>query len=446
VTGARDGLEILLTTYAVTGVSNFLRCHSLARPLAARGHRVTILSSRARPGLRRRELLLDRVRVVESPDVFPMRLRHGGLSPVDLAFRMAFVRRAVPAVVHCFGHRPAAAVPALWLGRARGVPVVADWADLWGGEGIASVRGALARSSLGAADTRGERAVYRAARAVTAASPALRARAIALGRAAESVVELPGGANLDVVRPLPREQAREALGVPRDARVVVHASLGGYDDRLLGEAVALVARADPSLLLLLTAPASAVLAGILKREGLDARVVTAGFVPYERLGAVLACGDVMLLPFSDRPVNLGRYPNKLADYLAAGRPVVTNPTGEIGRFVAAERVGAVAAATPREFAAATLDLLRAPELREEMGRRARAAAEAHLSWTRLADRLEALYLGVVQPAPKARRIAAAEGGTGCVACCGGAEPAPPRRQGYRDGVSDRGSEDFRVAE
>jgi glycosyltransferase involved in cell wall biosynthesis len=183
--------------------------------------------------------------------------------------------------------------------------------------------------------------------------------------------------------------------------VVVYAGVSGYDERLLGEAFVEVARSDPSALLLLTAPASAVLDGIVRRAGLAGRTITTGFVPYERLGEVLACGDVMLAPFTNRPANLARYPNKLGDYLAAGRPVVTNPTGEIGRFVESERVGLAAAETPEAFAAAVLGLLREPERRAEMGRRARAAAETHLSWTRLADRLEAVYLDVLKPGPKA---------------------------------------------
>jgi glycosyltransferase involved in cell wall biosynthesis len=110
---------------------------------------------------------------------------------------------------------------------------------------------------------------------------------------------------------------------------------------------------------------------------------------------VLAAGDLMLLPFRDSPVNRGRYPNKLGDYLAAGRPVLTNRTGDLGQLVEQERVGALAGETGAAMAAVAFELLQDPDRLEELGRRARRLAETRMSWGQRAMELEAAYRRVV---------------------------------------------------
>jgi hypothetical protein len=39
------------------------------------------------------------------------------------------------------------------------------------------------------------------------------------------------------------------------------------------------------------------------------------------------------LPYPDNPRNRGRWPNKFGDYVALQRPVLTNPTGDVGVMV-----------------------------------------------------------------------------------------------------------------
>jgi len=59
---------------------------------------------------------------------------------------------------------------------------------------------------------------------------------------------------------------------------------------------------------------------------LPANVVLRGAVPYVRVPAILHTARVGLLPLSDDPLNAGRSPMKLYEYLAAGLAVVTRET------------------------------------------------------------------------------------------------------------------------
>ena len=143
-----------MLTYEIEGAGgSWVRALSLARGLASHGHHVTIWCARDRArcdgAVREREL--DGVRVVAFDGLIPRRFRHGGLDPVEIARRLLAARRLRQwgsagdgqrpfDVVHGFGHRPSVA----WTGRALrrwlGIPYLADWADLWGMEGIGGRR------------------------------------------------------------------------------------------------------------------------------------------------------------------------------------------------------------------------------------------------------------------------------------------------------------------
>jgi len=381
-----------MLTHNMAGIGgSFMRSASLAGALVELGHEVTLLASRREIGLRRIETLQEGVRILQMPDLLPGRVRHGGLSPIDLSARCCLVLQERFDLIHGFDHRPAVSLPAL-LGRRRWrVPYVADWADLWGRGGIADERSSLGGRLLGLLDHRAEGYVHRRADAVTAITTELAGRARALGVPHERLRLVPVGANTKAIVPLPKAEMRVKLGLPLDRDVVVHIGFAPYDARLLAETFVSLARRNPRALLVLSGGRMRIAEELLDRAGLGERMVHFGVVPYERLGEVLACGDVMLLPYSDRSLNRARYPNRVGDYLAAGRPIATNPTGDVGRMLRDEGVGLVADPEPETFAQAIQMLLEDAPLREEMGRRARWLAETRLSWRSLAVPLVGLY-------------------------------------------------------
>ena len=78
--------------------------------------------------------------------------------------------------------------------------------------------------------------------------------------------------------------------------------------------------------------------------------------------------------------------------MAAGRPIVTQPVGDLRAvFTDDEPIGLLAGDSPEEFADAISELLSEPERAEEYGRNARRLAEEKYSWQKLSERLEACY-------------------------------------------------------
>jgi glycosyltransferase involved in cell wall biosynthesis len=199
------------------------------------------------------------------------------------------------------------------------------------------------------------------------------------------------GANSDAIKPLPKLESRRRFGLPESASIAVHTGLAPYDAEYLAQSFLELARIHPATLLVLTGHAFPVLRKAAAKAGLSRQLISLGMIDSETRTGIMACADVLLLPYTNRSVNRFRYPNKLGDYLSAGRPIVTNFTGDLGQLVADERVGLVAEDTPESFAGAVKRLFDDEGLRNELGHRGRELAESKLDWRYLAAGLERFY-------------------------------------------------------
>jgi glycosyltransferase involved in cell wall biosynthesis len=123
--------------------------------------------------------------------------------------------------------------------------------------------------------------------------------------------------------------------------------------------------------------------------GLADRLWQTDFIPEAELSWHLACPDLMCLPLSDTAANRGRFAGKLMYYMAAGRPTVVSPVGDMQTVTEQHRIGLTA--RDGEFAQAIGRLLGDDALRAEMGRNARHTAETVFNWERLVDQLEPFY-------------------------------------------------------
>jgi len=216
-------------------------------------------------------------------------------------------------------------------------------------------------------------------------SRVLEQRALALGCSPGRVLYLPTGAAVDRIQPLPVVEARRQLGLPIDRHVVGFIGVGQGDMELVVGAL----RQLPGVGLMVIGPRSTRLLELARASGVADRLRQTGFVPDEQVGLHLACADVMVLPLTDRAANRGRLPNKLLDYLAAGRPTVASPVGDIKTIMEEHAVGLLAG--ENDFAQAIASLLSSPETRAELGHNARRVAEEVFNWDRLIDRLESFY-------------------------------------------------------
>lgn len=372
-----------------------MRAVSLARPLAEMGFDMSLVASRAQIGLSKIESYWHGIRVVQMPDLLPWRIRNAGLSPLDLCLRVADVLGGRYDLFHIFDHRPSASFPAL-LRPDRHVPVVSDWADLWGHEGFLDHRHEFANAFLGLIDNIFEPYVHKNCHALTAISNDLRERAIRLGVSPDGIRTVQVGANSDIVQPVDKEMARAKYQIPDNVPVVAYCGFSALDMGLLADTFAELIRFVPNILLVMTGSRVLSFESLVERNGWGKQVRHLGVVPYEGLGEILSCGDVMLLPYQDMPVNQARFPNRFGDYLAVGRPIATNRVGDHAAIVEQEGIGVATAPEPRAFAKGIASLLAEQERLVEMGTRARQLAMTRFSWKTIAAPVAELYVELLR--------------------------------------------------
>ena len=102
--------------------------------------------------------------------------------------------------------------------------------------------------------------------------------------------------------------------------------------------------------------------------------------------------NVFTVPYVDIVANHGRWPGRVGNYLPLGRPIVSNPVGEMKWLISQNDLGLLADEDPDDFAEKILSLLADRSLAERLGNNARKTAVEKLTWLRMTDELERCYM------------------------------------------------------
>jgi colanic acid biosynthesis glycosyl transferase WcaI len=243
-----------------------------------------------------------------------------------------------------------------------------------------------------------ERASYRAADAVTVLSADLRANVTAKlpARRASTVHTIPNFVDTTRIAPADRMTPyRDELGIGAEPVLLYAGNLGfSQSVELLLEA----ARRLPHITVLVNGEGVA-------RKALEAQAAElpnvrfASYVPEERLGELLATGDVHAVPLR-RGLAKVSVPSKTYSILAAGRPVVAaiDAGTEIPRLLAESGGGiAVPPDDADAFTAAVARLVDDPAVASAMGRSGRDWVVAAASPAAVAASYEALLRSWARP-------------------------------------------------
>lgn len=387
-------MKIIFSTYEAKEIGgSYLRSLSLAEGLVKLGHRVTLWTSAKNISIWPRFSCENGVVVAESIGILPYRFRKGGYDPFDVLFRCLVIIFSRCQVIHSFNHRPASTIPA--LARKIIFPKTKwflDWADLWGKGGIADRRYGYFSFLTKNVDHYMEQLFIKLPDVVTPISDDLLRKAKEIRTKNRQTLFLGVGANIDDIKPQSLNLARKKLKLPAKSKILAYLYVGTYDEELLAKTFVALRRLRSDVILILLGPSLPVFEKIMKKDQETSNcVLRLGIVPRDSLSQHLAACDLMFLPFAKKEINLGKFPNKMGDYLAAGRPIVANPTGEVEKILKKEMVGKLFVENPRKFAQGISELLNDQKLMNELGKNARLLAEK-LSWLSVAKQLEGFYL------------------------------------------------------
>ena len=390
-------MRILLLTHNPIGMGvEYVRAYHLGRHLAKNGHQVMLLARGRKTSDQAGAQESQGFELVGVNDPSPDSLARTGFSPLGVYRRLQRLRKEQFEVVHTFAHRPVVGSVARALRRRDRVTHVADWSDLWGFGGLADERAPFGRALVGVLDNLLERANVRGADGLTAVSSFLRDRAASWGIPRERILRLGVGAPVDMIRPLPKGEARATFNIDPTVPVVFHSGMSAYGHEYVAEVIREICRGNSRVLVLILGASNASLQAFRFGNDLEGRVLLRPYVPANDLGRALGCADIILVPLQPRGFNLARFPNRVGEAMAAGRPVVTNAAGDVAELVRQEGIGVVADADPAAMARAVQDLLGDPDRMSLMGRNARQVAERKFDWAILARRVESFYEGILR--------------------------------------------------
>jgi glycosyltransferase involved in cell wall biosynthesis len=367
----------------------YYRGQNLGAALARRGHAVTLMSIHPRARLKVVERDLDGVNLVETPDLL-WGTGRTGWDPWNTMMRATWIRRRTFDVIHTVDTRPAVSLPAMLARQKSGAVWVADWTDWWGRGGATTERdGWLVRTLVGPLEQWFEERPRPRADATVVISRALGRRAESLGIDRGEILYLPPGADPGAIRTTRIDEAREKCGLHE------HGPLVGYlgniyqrDANLIFNAMARLKALDARLLMVGDP-------GCRVPGSMKPRVIVTGRLSFDKMLDHLSACNVLVLPLSDTITNRGRWPSKVNEYVAVGRPTVACSVGDVADLMRDNEIGLLVRPDPAEFAARIDELLANPVRSAIMGDRARQVALTTYSQDAVADKLEDFYLRTI---------------------------------------------------
>jgi glycosyltransferase involved in cell wall biosynthesis len=383
------------------------RHYHLARELTRRGHRVVVLSG-SRSHLYTRQPEVSRPFTLQTIDGITYCWVAGPSYERAISVRRVLNMAAFAAALEALptGRLPRPDAILVSSPSLFPVPVAARWARRYGARLAFEVRdiwpltlqelGSLSdRHPLIAVMQRLEDYGYRTADAVISVLPAAREHMVAHGMDPAKFHYLPNGIDLTPQPDADPDPPREVRDAVRDGVFTV-----GFVGTL-GHANVLETLIDAAKLLDPDEAQVVVVGHGPERDGLLARaagvpnLTFTGPIPKARVGSAIRLFDACYVGYRRSPLyRFGVSPNKLYEYMAAGRPVLfaadaaNQPVREAdcGRTIAPEDPAALAAAIRSLIAASPSD-------RARLGANARAYVERHHDYARLAEQLSGVLVG-----------------------------------------------------
>lgn len=389
-------MKILFLTHSRKLEGYYYRCFPLGKFLSLMGHHVTLVCVNDKSGTKRVsvEEVNRRMRIILLPTIssftFPSEAKHENLGralrryvigPLWTTQKSLFGLFYEYDIIHGFSiPNPQNGIPLIPSKAFRRKVVFADVGDPW--EREKDPFGAFIRSSF---STLG-RFIPRIANGVTVVSDYLYSYCKKLGTT--NLYKLPNGANIEDIKPIDKMHARENLGIKSGPLLLSLGLLTVKQLEILLEAFSLVLEELSDARLLLVGKGMGMVDKLVK---LPKNVKGIGWQPSEKIPYYLCAADALVLPMEPSIADRGRMSATIFDYLAAGRPVVSNAVGEVRRLLKTERCGLLSPVRDvKDYAQNMITILRNGDMQLKLGIHGRKVAEKH-SWAGISSRLAEIY-------------------------------------------------------
>jgi glycosyltransferase involved in cell wall biosynthesis len=236
--------------------------------------------------------------------------------------------------------------------------------------------------------------LYRRASHILVNSPAYKEYIQSKGISAEKITFIPYGADISMFNPeIIASNIREELNLQEKFLVLYTGAMGQANDIYTILRAAHHLRDDKSIHFVLFGDGKERQSLKTEAERLQLNNVTfAGTRPKHQIPAIVASADVCLAILQDIPMFRTTYPNKVFDYMAAGKATILVIDGVIRQVIEESRGGVfVNPGDDQQLAETILQLSTQPEKLKAMGQNAHNYLITHLNRQMMLDKTRSLF-------------------------------------------------------
>ena len=322
-------LKVCISHYGVKDGAGFSRSYQIAKELSILGHDIVLITCQNKdflfPYYKEKR---DGVNLVSFPDIVPNEMKRTGFGLLSIFLKVLYVLSNKFDIVQSdAGHRPNSGIPCLLNKYIRKSIYISEWWDNFGKEGQYKTRPLFQKITIGIYDLLFEIFEKRFADGIICLSHYTKKRALAARLKKDKIIIVNGGCDVRNIKYYPDTMKKEKFKIPKDSLTFGFIGINKIEKEDLLDFFCAFSQLTELKINILTT-------GIYlntdfkEQYNLNKRIYEFGWLDYRNFAEVISCVDVFLLIQEENKQNLSRWPNKLGDYWATGRPVLTNLWGE----------------------------------------------------------------------------------------------------------------------
>lgn len=312
----------------------------LAKELASLNNEVTFLTTQpaAEFHFPLRKEFREGVKIIAFADFVPDFMRRTGFGVLSFIIKIFYIILNDFDIYHSdAGHRPNGGLAILFKSVFVKITYVCEWWDYFGKGGQYDTKQGIKKYTHGVYDLLFEVYEKRKADGVICLSGEMKRRGIRLGIPEENLTVINGGSDVNKIFFNERSVYREKYGIESDALVFgfVGMTKAEVNDvipfmQALNE---LVSEYEKFSGIVVMTTGGYISSTVISKLNLKFRLKELGWLTYSDFSTALNCADVFVLLQKPNLQNKSRWPNKLGDYLAAGRKTIMNPIGDSANLI-----------------------------------------------------------------------------------------------------------------
>ncbi len=233
------------------------------------------------------------------------------------------------------GHRPSIFIPTYLSKKIYNTLIVTEWWEWYGKGGLSVTRQGIFGKIIGFYDNNFELRLMNNYDVIIAISNGLKNRL----QNHNNIVFIPGAID-SKLESYSIKSARERVKLSSNSFIIGLSGISESDEQdnePLFKAMSYIIESNNSVYLLLSGNKDYIVKLCLKYN--IEKYINVGWVSYQEYNYYLSSCNIFVLPYPLTNRNIGRWPNKIGDYIKIRRPIISNPTGDMDELFNKNNIG-----------------------------------------------------------------------------------------------------------